>query len=195
MAADNTAYKIAFIGPCGSGKTSIINRFHEKEFSQRADPTVGASFVTHDVATPQGVISLNIWDTAGQERYKSLVPMYCRSAVALIVVYDVTGKESFEESKQWCEKFRTPDGPGAQGVYYVGNKTDLQYDEADLDGARDYAASVGAAFFETSAKTGEGIDALFQAIAANLAAKRRHESTVELTRLEKRAPEGHGPCC
>jgi Ras-related protein Rab-5C len=192
--ADMGAFKVAFIGPCGCGKTSIINRFHEGEFTARVDPTVGASFVTHDVPTTQGVVSLNIWDTAGQERYKSLVPMYCRNASALIVVYDLSIKESFDEAKLWCERFRSVDGDLSNDVYYVGNKTDLPFDEALVDMARDYATSIGAQYFETSARTGEGITELFQKIAEALTAKQASEQALEL-QLTVRKPNPKGGCC
>jgi Rab family protein len=61
------ANKITFLGPCSSGKTSIINRFHEGEFCVNADPTVGADFVTKDMMTSSGEVSLYIWNTAGQD--------------------------------------------------------------------------------------------------------------------------------
>jgi Ras-related protein Rab-5C len=161
-------YKIAFIGPPDTGKTSIINRLHENQFLQGFGPTVGASFLSHDVETAHGTVALNIWDTAGQERYKSLIPMYSRNAVVLIVVYDVSAYNTFEDSKVWCERFRAKDGDETQDVYYVGNKIDLLHDKGHVETARNYADSIGAEYWNTSAKTGEGIPELFCQIAENL---------------------------
>jgi Ras-related protein Rab-5C len=191
---ESGAFKIAFVGPAACGKTSIINRYHEGEFSSKVEGTVGASFVTHEVQTPQGTISLNIWDTAGQDRYRSLVPMYCRNAVALVVVYDVAVPESFEDSKEWCEKYRCMDPDLAQEVYYVGNKIDLQVDEADLEVAREYAGSIGADYFSTSAKTGEGIQALFRAIAERLGNRKKPGTLIALTNPRPQ-PAAKGGCC
>jgi small GTP-binding protein len=163
------AYKIAFLGPCSGGKTSIIHRFHEGEFCINADPTVGANFATQDITTNYGEVSLHIWDTAGQERYKSLVPMYCRNALALIVVFDISSRDSYEESKEWCFRCRSPDIE-RQDIYFVANKIDLSPGIAEEDAA-EFAQSVGAEFFMTSAKTGQGIITLFQAVATGLATK------------------------
>jgi 50S ribosomal subunit-associated GTPase HflX len=88
----------------------------------------------------------------------------------------------------------TPDGP-APDLYYVGNKVDLPHDDAGAEAARESAGAVGAAYFATFAKSGEQIEALFQAIAASLPARKRHESTIELAHLEKKRPDGSGPCC
>jgi Ras-related protein Rab-5C len=144
--------------------------------------------------TDHGNISLNIWDTAGQERYKSLVPMYCRSAVALIVVHDLGSSNSFAESKEWCSRFRNPDCDVIQDIYYVGNKRDLPVLEVREDEVRQYAESIGARYFGTSAKTGEGIQELFQAI-ADAVASRRQTAAEEIVRLEKRPAEEEGSCC
>jgi small GTP-binding protein len=177
------ASKIAFLGPCSSGKTSIINRFHEGEFCINADPTVGANFVTKDMTTSYGDVSLHIWDTAGQERYRSLVPMYCRNALALVVVFDISSPTSFEESKEWCFRYRSPDVE-RQAMYFVGNKIDLEPGISEADAA-EFALSVGADFFMTSAKTGQGIMALFQAVATGLVTKKMAASELIVAEKQK----------
>jgi Ras-related protein Rab-5C len=169
-ASQNTIgpFKVAFVGPTGSGKTSIVNRFQEDLFSLCTDATVGATFVSQDVRTPHGIVSLQIWDTAGQEHYRSLGPMYTRGAVALVVVYDVSVEDSLDDAQRWCEQSRARDGDPSQAVYVVGNKIDLLSGAGSTDLGRDYADSIGAYFYPTSAKTGEGIQGLFQGIAEKL---------------------------
>jgi Ras-related protein Rab-5C len=186
-----SGFKIAFIGPCGSGKTSIIDRFHEGDYSAETESTIGASFISHDVQTDTGTISLAIWDTAGQERYKSLVPMYCRNAVALVVVYDTSAMESFNESKMWCERFRSSDDSIRQEVYFIGNKIDLE-PAVDEGMARDYAESVHAHYHLTSAKTGQGITALFHAIAERIVASK--SATVTTVPVDKQNSRNDS-CC
>jgi small GTP-binding protein len=185
--SDPRLFKVAFLGPCGSGKTCIITRFHEGGFSPRTAPTIGASFVTHTMHTAHGSIELNIWDTAGQETYRSIVPLYCRNSQALVIVYDISLNESFIESKIWCEKYRSTEDQ--QRVYYVANKVDLSFDPGVDKAAREFAESVGAAYFQTSAQTGEGIQALFQTIADQLAGSRFGVSATELV------PAEDGKCC
>uniref|UniRef100_A0A1I8EJW9 Ras family protein n=1 Tax=Wuchereria bancrofti TaxID=6293 RepID=A0A1I8EJW9_WUCBA len=102
-------------------------------------------------------VELQIWDTAGQERYASMLPMYLRNAVAAVIVYDVTDRDSFFEIKKWVNEVERGSTVPVS-LFVVGNKLDLesarvvQYRE----GAQ-YAEQIGAAFHETSAMNGEGI--------------------------------------
>jgi small GTP-binding protein len=161
---DLPTFKVAFIGPCSSGKTSIINRLQSGTFSSRSEPTLAPSFIPHEMVSSSGGVILHIWDTAGQERYRSVIPMYCRGAAALVLVFDITSAESFRECGEWVQRFVQTDTNDAKIVCFVANKTDL-HPEISLDTAEEFATSIHAEFFATSAKTGEQIDVLFQTIA------------------------------
>jgi small GTP-binding protein len=186
-------FKVAFIGPCGAGKTSIITRFRENVFSPHTEPTIGASFFCHGVNTEHGTIPLNIWDTAGQERYKNLVPMYCRNAAALVVVYDISSASSFEESKFWCDSYRSPPEAAHQEIYFVANKIDLGAPAVDELTAREYAESVPGHYFLTSATTGQGIEALFQDVAARVAVLGSNITRTPNQEIDESS--GTGGCC
>jgi Ras-related protein Rab-5C len=162
--ADIPTFKVAFIGPCSSGKTSIINRLHSGTFSARSDPTVGAGFITHEMSSRSGQVILHIWDTAGQERYRSVIPMYCRGAAALVLVFDLASSDSFRECGDWLGRFVQIDTRETKILCLVANKTDLE-PATSLDDVKEFAATIHAEFFATSAKTGEQIDILFQTIA------------------------------
>ena len=109
-------------------------------------------------------------DTAGQERFASLAPMYYRNAQAAVVVYDITKPTSLAKAKHWVEELHRQASPGIV-IALVGNKVDLA--EPAEDGHRAVSAAEGRAyaddehllFFESSAKTGENVDAVFEAIA------------------------------
>jgi Ras-related protein Rab-5C len=123
----------------------------------------------HDLVTPQGIVTLQIWDTAGQEQYRSIGSMYTRGAAALIVVYNVVVQNHLDEAKTWLEQSRTTDCELQQDVYIVGNQIDLASSPEPTDPGQEYAESIGAYFHSTSAKTGEGIQQLFQELAGRLA--------------------------
>ncbi|VIO96202.1 Uncharacterized protein BM_BM12841 [Brugia malayi] len=147
--------KIIFVGRSGVGKTSIILRHDGQGFYSKVSPTLGASFISSFLFLDGKNVELQIWDTAGQERYASMLPMYLRNAVAAVIVYDVTDRDSFLEIKKWVNEVERGSTVPVS-LFVVGNKLDLesarvvQYHE----GAQ-YAEQIGAAFHETSAMNGE----------------------------------------
>ncbi|KAJ2334084.1 GTP-binding protein of the rab/ypt, partial [Coemansia sp. RSA 2673] len=95
------------------------------QFDQYKESTIGAAFLTKEVVLDaSNTEKLNIWDTAGQERYKSLAPMYYRSALGAIVVYDITQAASFDRAKSWIKELHRQADPGIV-IALAGNKTDL----------------------------------------------------------------------
>ena len=71
-------FKVIILGDTSVGKTCILLRFQHNMFLPEHQTTVGASFTTKTVETPNGLANLKLWDTAGQEMYRALVPMYSR---------------------------------------------------------------------------------------------------------------------
>jgi len=103
-------------------------------------------------------------DTAGQERYASLAPLYYRGAAAAAVVFDVTSAASFAKAHAWGKELQKH-ADRSCCITLVGNKTDLENREVSTEEAQAYAESCGIAYVETSAKSAEGVDALFTLIA------------------------------
>jgi Ras-related protein Rab-6A len=117
-------YKIIFLGDQGVGKSSILNRFAQDKFEQNYQATIGLDFHSKNVAINGCNVRLLLYDTAGQEKFKSLIPMYIRDANIIIVVYDITSKESFLHTTHWVNEVR--DLKRDDAIFcLVGNKTDL----------------------------------------------------------------------
>jgi len=72
---------------------------------------------------------LEIWDTAGQERFKNIAPMYYRKAAAILIVYDISAKETFEECKYWVNETEINGNPHCL-KFLIGNKGDLSNERA-----------------------------------------------------------------
>mmetsp|Transcript_21102 Transcript_21102/g.59314 ORF Transcript_21102/g.59314 Transcript_21102/m.59314 type:complete len:200 (-) Transcript_21102:67-666(-) len=158
-------FKLVLLGDASVGKSCLVVRFAKGEFYEYQEPTIGAAFMTQTVSLGDVVVKFEIWDTAGQERYKSLAPMYYRGAAAAVVVFDITSSESFEAAKLWVVELQGV----ASLVALAGNKSDLGDARAVRpDTARAYAEEAGILYVETSAKTGENVDAMFREIAARL---------------------------
>jgi len=161
-------FKLVLLGDAAVGKSSCVERFVKNEFFEFQQPTIGAAFLTQTVALDDYIVKFEIWDTAGQERYRSLAPMYYRGAAAALVVYDITSQESFVGAKTWIEELQRQ-GSADIVIGLTGNKMDLEDKrEVSRDEAKRYAEDNGCIFFETSAKSGENVNAVFQEIAKKL---------------------------
>ncbi|KAJ8036537.1 Ras-related protein Rab-31 [Holothuria leucospilota] len=153
--------KVVVLGTQGVGKTSIVVRYVGKIFSKKVSPTIGSSFFTFKMTVDNYRVKLQLWDTAGQERFRSMAPMYYRKANAAFIVYDITSYESFDSVKSWVEELKkNVDAPLV--ICVLGNKCDLaEQRQVPLDEGVQFAASIGALFFETSALKNEGIEEAF----------------------------------
>ena len=157
--------KVVLVGDTKVGKSAILSRFTTGSFDSDITPTIGASYATHNFSSPSGgEIKIHIWDTAGQEKFRSLAPMYYRNSNVALLVYDVTSKESFEALTVWKKEIDTKAPVGIKFVI-VGNKIDLKERAVSTEEGMKYANAIKAEFQESSAKSGEGVNAIFEKIA------------------------------
>ena len=156
-------YKFLLLGESTVGKTSIIIRYIENTFNDSNTSTCGVDVKHKYVSCDNNKIRLDIWDTAGQERFRGLAKNYFRGAHGFILVYDITNKESFIKLKGWIkdakEKINKED---SYKIMVVGNKKDCENDRAvEYNNLKQFGEDNKVIFSEVSAKTGEGIDKLF----------------------------------
>ncbi|RPB26281.1 ras-domain-containing protein [Terfezia boudieri ATCC MYA-4762] len=154
------------------------------------DPTKPPDLVSNPLYTPK--IKLQIWDTAGQETFRSITRSYFRGCAGAIIVYDVTRRSTFANAGMWLEELKKAEGEGYAGdngagmgegggvsVILVGNKKDLQNGatggnskrrrEVSYEEARTWAEDNEIKYFvETSAKSGEGVEEVFVAVARDI---------------------------
>lgn len=119
--------KVVILGAQGVGKTSFVVRYVRNTFQQGNASTIGASFLAKKVAVDDdAVVRLQIWDTAGQERFRSMAPMYYRSANCGILCYDITSRDSFRAMHSWLIELKeNPLVDDDLMIYIVGTKLDL----------------------------------------------------------------------
>ncbi|XP_031258404.1 ras-related protein Rab7 isoform X2 [Pistacia vera] len=97
--------KVIILGDSGVGKTSLMNQYVNRKFSNQYKATIGADFLTKEVQFEDRLFTLQIWDTAGQERFQSLGVAFYRGADCCVLVYDVNVMKSFDNLNNWREEF------------------------------------------------------------------------------------------
>ncbi len=158
-----SAIKIALLGDSSVGKTAICNSFMNLEFSQDMLSTIGQEKIERKYNLKNGKeIKLVIWDTAGQERFHSIAIKALKSAQGVIVVYDVTQKETFDHVNNWLETIK--EEMPEPNLILFGNKIDLENREVSFEDAEKYANKNNLKYFETSAKLNKGINEGFEYI-------------------------------
>jgi Ras-related protein Rab-1A len=173
-------YKILLIGDSGVGKTSLLIRFSENQFSESTLSTVrnliffliykfkekkfGVDFKFKDVEIEGKYIKTQIWDTAGQEKFKTITSSFYRGAHGVIVVYDVTNQQSFNNVTQWFQEIERFASQKVK-ILLVGNKSDLISERKVQQSTLEIIANdLGVSFVETSSKSGSNVDFAFNQI-------------------------------
>ncbi|OMJ85870.1 hypothetical protein SteCoe_12712 [Stentor coeruleus] len=198
MESEEHQAKVVLIGDSGVGKSSLLDMFVMSTFKPNQESTVGGSFKSKEVHIGTKIIKLNIWDTAGQERYQSLTKMYCRGASVAILVYDITKKETFDNLRKWHE-IVLESGNTDMIFAVVGNKEDLiEREEVKLEDARGFASKIGGFYRKTSARTGFGVESLFENVGYKLFPgeinSRQSSQKLEQISLSQQVPPSN-KCC
>jgi len=178
-----TSYKIVLVGDTGVGKSSIATQFANNEFSDFQESTIGAAFFTKSIEIDGTSYKIDVWDTAGQERYHSLTPMYYRGAKIALIVFDITNLLSYEKMKQWSSEIKN--SVNNIVITIVGNKIDLEHRrKVSKEDAIEYCRQEGFEYYETSAKTAENIELIFEKSIKNIEPEENLE-TVETLNVHK----------
>ena len=169
MKKENYTFKVVFVGDAAVGKTQIINKFVNDKFDASYKLTVGVEFAPKVVDFENKKIKLQLWDTAGQESYKSIIKNYYKDSHLIAFVYDINTRDSFNSIlKYWVEDVKKQNKDAK--FLLVGNKCDLKEDKRQVtkEEAKKYAEDNNMKFIEVSAKTGEGINDMFNYIISEL---------------------------
>lgn len=186
--------QLMIMGDSMVGKTSLLYRYQENKFMTNYLATVGIDFFTKEEIFNEKKVRIKIWDTAGQERFKSLTQAFSRNADGIILVFDVTNRESFTNLKFWiaCINSNLGENNDLKKII-IGNKIDLE-SEVNRSEAEGFAKENNCAYFETSAKENKGINDAIRNLVEKLISDKGGESNQgrlskkESTRLSKLDP-------
>jgi small GTP-binding protein len=153
--------KSIIIGDSGVGKSSLLYRFSDQDWNPHYIATIGVDFKVMTFERSGKVVKLQLWDTAGQERFRTITHSYYRGAHGIMLVFDVTNAESFENIATWMKDVRKF---GVDGVpmILVGNKTDCAGKRVvPAEQGEALAAQIGCKYVETSAKDNSKVEEAF----------------------------------
>ncbi|XP_050524234.1 ras-related protein rab7 [Daktulosphaira vitifoliae] len=167
--------KVIILGDSSVGKTSLMNQYVNKKFTNQYKATIGADFLTKEVMVDDRIVTMQIWDTAGQERFQSLGVAFYRGADCCVLVFDVTSPGSFKSLDGWRDEFliqASPSDPDHFPFVVLGNKVDLENRAVSSKRAQQWCQSKnGLPYFETSAKEAINVEQAFKTIARNALAQ------------------------
>ena len=158
--------RVIALGASGTGKTCVIKRFSCSSYPQKECKTevstVGQDFVSKDISLGGKDYRLEIIDTAGQERFDSIPKNLARNVEGILLVFDIQERDSFLEGIPKVLKLLDADKADTTSIILVGNKVDAKVRQVTSLEAEQYARKLGAQYIETSAKTGENVQKLFE---------------------------------
>ncbi|XP_010337373.2 ras-related protein Rab-26 isoform X1 [Saimiri boliviensis] len=222
----DVAFKVMLVGDSGVGKTCLLVRFKDGAFlAGTFISTVGIDF-RNKVLDVDGVkVKLQMWDTAGQERFRSVTHAYYRDAHALLLLYDVTNKASFDNIQAWLTEIHeyaqhdvalmllgnkvggplglragggagANHGPAVKKTLCLGQVDSAHERVVKREDGEKLAKEYGLPFMETSAKTGLNVDLAFTAIAKELKQRSMKAPSEPRFRLHDYVSrEGHRASC
>jgi Ras-related protein Rab-1A len=186
-------FKIVLVGDSGVGKSCLLLRFADDTFSESYISTIGVDFRFKTLSIDGQIVKLQIWDTAGQERFKTITSAYYRGADGVILVFDKTSRDTFNNIASWLEEINKYSETSTRIL--VGNKDDAkEIMQVDQETAIKFGSELKMNYVETSALNSHQVTFAFESIARELIAKRA-TSVEKGKKLSPGQPKPIGNCC
>mmetsp|Transcript_24733 Transcript_24733/g.39743 ORF Transcript_24733/g.39743 Transcript_24733/m.39743 type:complete len:193 (+) Transcript_24733:101-679(+) len=187
MSGDKVEVRLITIGDSATGKSSLILRYTKGMFQEERKATVGIDLKIKSTTVLGRPTKVRVWDTAGQEQFRTITRNYYRGAQGVLLVYDITNKDSFKHVAKWIKDVENYAEPGVS-VVLLGNKCDLE-DKRQVTRSEGQAIAqeYEVEFFETSALSGSSVEESFGSLVEKIVAKapRSSNSGVDLNQKKK----------
>ena len=155
-------FNISLLGESQVGKTSIVKKLKNDDFSDDGLTTAGLDSYIDEAEFDGKKYKFKIFDTAGQERFKSISKTTIKFSEGFMVIFSVIDRQSFERVGEWIDSIKDTVQLQTKSIYLIGNKIDVSNREVLKEEAVEYAKMNNLKYFETSAKTGHGIREVFE---------------------------------
>ena len=162
---DYNLYKVLLLGDSSVGKSCLLLRFCDNCFQEAHLTTIGLDFRVKAINLDNNrKVKIQIWDTAGEDRFRSITRNYYKGAKGILLIFDVTDKESFAHIKDWVERIHD-ESPEGITICLIGNKIDRNEDRViSNEEGKKLAEECKISYFETSAKIGTGVEEVFTSL-------------------------------
>jgi small GTP-binding protein len=169
MAKIDAKYKILILGDSTVGKTCFLTRYTDNTFQEEYLASIGMDYKIKSYEKEDGnSIKLYIWDTAGQDRFRSITRNYYKGADGIILIYDITNEESFNNVKHWINSIKE-EAPDKVVIILVGNKVDDEENrKIKKENGEKISQEFKLPFFECSAKADINVNSAFEALIKKL---------------------------
>ena len=157
-------YKILLLGDSSVGKTCFLLRYCDKSFQDVHLSTIGLDYRLKTITLKNNrTVKLQIWDTAGQDRFRAITKNYYKSANGVILIYDITNIQTYENVKNWISQIKEEANSNVI-IYLVGNKIDLPKEKrvVKIEAGQKIADEFSLSFKEASAKNGDNVNQIFE---------------------------------
>ena len=159
---DYNLYKILVLGDTSVGKSCLLLRFCDNSFQEAHLTTIGLDFRLKTINLKDDrKVKIQIWDTAGEDRFRSITRNYYKGAKGILLIFDVTDKETFTHVRDWIERIHE-ESPEGITICLVGNKIDMNESRViSNEEGKKIADEFKIPYFETSAKSNIGVEEVF----------------------------------
>ena len=161
----DAVYKILLLGDSEVGKSCFLMRYADNVFVENYITTIGLDYKLKYVQLDSGeMIKVQLWDTAGQDRYRTIAKNYYKGSHGILLLYDITKRNSFENIREWIKDIKEEVYEKAI-IFLIGNKIDKNSErKITTEQGVKLAEEYNLPFFEASAKTGENVDEIFKSL-------------------------------
>ena len=161
---EEIVYKVLLLGDSSVGKTCFLLRYCDKSFQDVHLSTIGLDYRLKTITLKNNKnIKLQIWETAGQDRFRAITKNYYKSANGVLLIYDISNLQTYENVKNWISQIREEANPNVI-IYLVGNKIDLPKEKrvVNIEDGEKIAEEFEIKFKEASAKSGTNVNEIFE---------------------------------